>query len=209
MQGPSHVVDHDRLCPTLGTVRRRGDFFVSGTTELLAPLLEVDGVGPITPPLLPIQAEQLVAVAQRAPFGRGEETLADRAVRRTWQIAADRVRIRGKHWTRTAGDHPGVGGRWARGRRTGSSPTLQAAGVRPGQLLRQSSRHRKDPRDVRHAGDRAAVNLRRGRATKVARCGSTCAAPTRQRRASRRSMPTAFTRCCRSPTVARCPWSII
>src|SRR6516164_5031410 len=60
MQGPSHVVDHDRLCPTLSTVRRRGDFFVSGTTELSAPLLEVDGVGPITPPLLPIQAEQLV-----------------------------------------------------------------------------------------------------------------------------------------------------
>ena len=89
------------LAATLSTVRRPGDFFVSGATELLAPLLEVDGVGLVALPLLPIQAEQLVAVAQRAPYGRGEETLVDTAVRRTWQIGADRVRILGKHWART------------------------------------------------------------------------------------------------------------
>ena len=89
------------LAAVLNTVRRPGDFFVSGTTELLAPLLEVDGVGPIALPLLPIQAEQLVAVAQRAPYGRGAKTLVDTAVRRTWQISTDRVRIRGKHWERT------------------------------------------------------------------------------------------------------------
>jgi hypothetical protein len=105
------------LAAVLSTVRRPGDFFVSGTTELLAPLLEVDGVGPIALPLLPMQAEQLVAVAQRAPFGRGEETLVDTAVRRTWQIGADRVRIRGKHWSRSletirarVADGLGVGG---------------------------------------------------------------------------------------------------
>ena len=90
---PSITTD---LAALLSTVRRPGDFFVSGTTELLAPLLEVDGVGTIALPLLPMQAEQLVAVAQRAPYGRGEETLVDTAVRRTWQIGAGRVRIRGK-----------------------------------------------------------------------------------------------------------------
>jgi hypothetical protein len=89
------------LAAVLSTVRRPGDFFVSGTTELLAPLLEVDGIGPVALPLLPTQAEQLIAVAERAPYGRGEETLVDTAVRLTWQIGADRVRIRGKHWVRT------------------------------------------------------------------------------------------------------------
>ena len=84
------------LAATLRTVRRPGDFFVSGTTEFLAPLLEVDGVGPVALPLLPIQAEQLVAVAERAPFGRGEETLVDTAVRRTWQIGAG---VGGGLWT--------------------------------------------------------------------------------------------------------------
>jgi len=104
------------LAAVLSTIRRPGDFFVSGTTELLAPLLEVDGVGPIALPLLPMQAEQLVAVAEHAPYGRGEETLVDTAVRRTWQIGADRVRIRGRHWARTleailarAADGLGVG----------------------------------------------------------------------------------------------------
>src|SRR6267378_2041874 len=89
------------LAAVLSTVRRPGNFFASGTTELLAPLLKVDGVGPVALPLLPMQAEQLVAVAEPAPYGRGEETFVDTAVRRTWQIGADRVRIQGKHWART------------------------------------------------------------------------------------------------------------
>jgi hypothetical protein len=49
--------------------------------------------------MLPAQAAQLIGVAERAPYGRGGETLVDTAVRRTWQIGADRVRIAGKHWT--------------------------------------------------------------------------------------------------------------
>jgi len=89
------------LAAVLGTVRRPGDFFASGTAELLTPMMEVDGVGPIALPLLPVQAEQLIAVAERAPYGRGEETLVDPAVRRTWQIDAGRVHIGGKHWPLT------------------------------------------------------------------------------------------------------------
>ncbi len=85
----------------LSTVSRPGDFFVSGTAEILAPRLEVEGVGPIALPLLLAQAEQLVAVAQRAPYGRGENTLVDTEVRRTWQIGPDQVQIGGKHWERT------------------------------------------------------------------------------------------------------------
>src|SRR6202011_1961301 len=34
------------------------------------------------------------------PYGRGADTLVDTAVRRTWQIGADRVWIGGKHWAR-------------------------------------------------------------------------------------------------------------
>jgi hypothetical protein len=89
------------LAALLSTVRRPGDFFASGTIELHAPRLEVEGVGVVALPLLPIQAEQLVAVAERAPYGRGDDTLVDTEVRRTWQIGADRVRIGGKHWART------------------------------------------------------------------------------------------------------------
>ena len=91
----------EELAALLSTVRTPGDFCVAGTSELLLPRLTVDGVGPIAFPLLATQAEQLIAVAQRAPYGRGGETLVDTTVRRTWQIATDRVRIEGKTWART------------------------------------------------------------------------------------------------------------
>ena len=89
------------LAALLGTVRRPGDFFAAGTAELLAPLVEVEGVGPVALPLLPMQARQLIAAAEPAPYGRGEETVVDPAVRRCWQIGPDRVRIGGRHWART------------------------------------------------------------------------------------------------------------
>jgi hypothetical protein len=89
------------LAAVLGKVRRPGDFFAAGTTELLAPLLEVEGVGPVALPLLPIQARELIGVADPAPYGRGEQTVIDRTIRRCWQIGPDRVRIRGRHWAQT------------------------------------------------------------------------------------------------------------
>jgi predicted 2-oxoglutarate/Fe(II)-dependent dioxygenase YbiX len=89
-----------RLIELLSTVQRPGDFYTSGTIELLAPSLEVDGVGTVALPLLPFQAEQLAAVAAQAPYGRGQDTLVDTAVRRTWQIGPEQVRIRGRHWSR-------------------------------------------------------------------------------------------------------------
>ena len=63
------------LAALLATIRRPGDFFAAGTAELLAPLIEVEGIGPVALPLLPTQAEQLAAVAEPAPYGRGTETL--------------------------------------------------------------------------------------------------------------------------------------
>ena len=93
-----------KLASALVSVRRPFAFAVSGRVELLAPDLHVEGVGSIALPLLPVQARELVALAERAPFGRGAETLVDTEVRRTWQFAADRVRIDGRHWPRTLED---------------------------------------------------------------------------------------------------------
>ena len=89
---------NDAIADVLRTVQTPGDFYAAGHCPLHLPLIEVDGVGPIALPLLPVQASQIIAVAEAAPYGRGSETLVDSAVRRTWQIAADRVRIAGRHW---------------------------------------------------------------------------------------------------------------
>ena len=86
------------LARILQTVRRPGDFHVTGRSEIFAPQIAVAGVGPISLPLLPAQAEQLAAVAEQAPYGRGTDTLIDTDVRRTWQIGPDHIRIDGRHW---------------------------------------------------------------------------------------------------------------
>jgi len=86
------------LAAVLQQVSRPGDFYAAGTIDIHTPRLEVDGVGPIALPLLPVQAAQLLEVAEQAPYGRGTETLVDTDVRRTWQIDADRLHIAGRHW---------------------------------------------------------------------------------------------------------------
>lgn len=82
----------------LDSIQRPGDFHANGTIEFFAPNLTVEGVGRIALPLMPAQAEALIAVAERAPYGRGEETLVNTEVRRTWQIGADQIHISGRHW---------------------------------------------------------------------------------------------------------------
>jgi len=91
----------ESLAHLLLTVDRPGSFYASGTAELLPPSLEVEGVGSIALPLLPGQASQLAAAAEPAPFGRGQDTLIDPAVRRCWQVGPSRVQIGGRRWART------------------------------------------------------------------------------------------------------------
>ena len=86
------------LATLLGQVRRPGDFFATGTIDIHPPRLEIAGIGPIALPLLPEQAERIVALAEPARYGRGTETLIDTKVRRTWQIGADRIQISGHAW---------------------------------------------------------------------------------------------------------------
>src|SRR5271165_2283107 len=92
------------LLKTLRSVERPGDFCVGGRREMFMPAIDVDGVGRIAFPLLPVQVERLVAIAAWAPYGRGAETLVDHNVRRTWQIDSGKVRIGGRHWEKTLGD---------------------------------------------------------------------------------------------------------
>ena len=89
------------LLDTLRSVARPGDFCVGGIREIIMPTIDVDGVGRIAFPILPVQAERLVAIAEAAPHGRGEETVVDREVRRTWQVDSAKVRIGGRHWDQT------------------------------------------------------------------------------------------------------------
>jgi hypothetical protein len=89
------------LLASLRSVERPGDFCVSGMREIFMPTIDIEDAGRLASPLLPVQAERLVAIAETAPFGRGAETVVDPAVRRTWQIDSGKVRIGGRHWEKT------------------------------------------------------------------------------------------------------------
>jgi hypothetical protein len=60
--------------------------------------LEVEGVGQVRLPVRPAQAQKLCGVARPAHFGHREETILDPAVRDTWEISPDLVRLGGPSW---------------------------------------------------------------------------------------------------------------
>lgn len=88
----------NQIAAILSQVQHPGEFYASGTLDMHPFQLQVEGLGPIAMPLLPVQAEQLVALAEQAPYGRGTETLVDTEVRRTWQIDAAKLQLSGRRW---------------------------------------------------------------------------------------------------------------
>lgn len=93
--------DFSALFEILGEVERPGTFCVSGQVETSVPDVQIEGVGQLSFPLPVEQARRIIEVADRAPYGRGGETLVDTDVRRTWQIAPERIQLRDKRWGST------------------------------------------------------------------------------------------------------------
>ena len=92
---------HSELEGTLKSIDRLGDFFAEGRMDSLPPRMRVSSVGRIAYPILPIQLAPLIAVAERAPYGKGPDTLLDRSVRDCWQIGSADVELSGPHWNET------------------------------------------------------------------------------------------------------------
>ena len=83
------------------SVDRPGDFCAHG--RLLAPMprLDVKGAGALSFPVPSAQVQALIAVAERAPYGKGPATVVDPTVRDCWQIDAARIRLAGAGWPDT------------------------------------------------------------------------------------------------------------
>jgi 2OG-Fe(II) oxygenase superfamily len=92
--------DMKRLESELAKVQRPGDFFVRGVFETPMPRVNIDGVGLLSFPIPDSQIRDIVKRADRAPYGRGRETILDTAVRRAWQLAPEQFSITGKSWER-------------------------------------------------------------------------------------------------------------
>jgi hypothetical protein len=148
----------ERLARLLDDAEAPGAF----SAQILAPAdalqVEVDGVGAVQAPVRAPLAKKLIAVAQPAKFGRGEQTLTDTSVRDTWEITPDLVTLDGPAWEATLSavldgvrdelglaPHDEAAGRAARN-----------AGIRQGAVLPAASGLGEGRRNGRHAGRVAA-----------------------------------------------------
>jgi hypothetical protein len=99
----SYNEDLTPLEQALAHVRRAGDFFVQGSVEAPMPRVNVRGVGVLSFPVPDAQVEAVIGLSERAPYGRGAETVLDTSVRRVWQLPLSILDIGGKSWPRTFG----------------------------------------------------------------------------------------------------------
>ena len=85
----------------LRSIDRPGDFCTHGRLFVPMPRVEVDGAGMLSFPVPEFQVRALIEVAERAPYGRGPDTLVDTSVRDCWQIDPARIRLAGGVWPDT------------------------------------------------------------------------------------------------------------
>lgn len=88
----------EQLHAAIKKINRPGSFCVTGSDRAANPGLEVAGLGPIGLPLTALQAKELKAHCEQAPYGKGEETLVDTRVRRVWQLNPDRFALTNPEW---------------------------------------------------------------------------------------------------------------
>ena len=96
-----YAVDRQPLQELLESVDRPGGFCTHGRLFVPMPRLDVEGVGMLSFPVPDSQVRALVEVAERAPYGKGTDTLVDTSVRDCRQIDAARVRLGGSAWAET------------------------------------------------------------------------------------------------------------
>ena len=85
----------------IDSIDRPGEYCTYGRLFVPLPRLEVAGAGLIPFPVPEVQAQALIAAAERAPYGRGPDTVLDRSVRDCWQIDAANVDVGGGAWSDT------------------------------------------------------------------------------------------------------------
>ena len=89
----------ENILNCLKDLKGSGKFISAHTAEFQFPGLEVQGVGEIAYPINETQARALIRVSEKAPFGKGGETIIDNTVRRAYEIDASKLTFNGGSWT--------------------------------------------------------------------------------------------------------------
>ena len=90
----------EELCEALESLGDgAGEFACSGLLpELGYPGLHIQNVGYVSLPIQAEQAQKIIEVAKKAPYGLGSQTLIDETVRKTWQLDPDQILIKNENF---------------------------------------------------------------------------------------------------------------
>ena len=94
-------MDNSPLEKLLLSINRPGDFYAHGRMFVPMPKLEVENIGVLSFPVPEAQIRALINTAERAPYGKGTDTLVDTTVRDCWQIDGMSIDIGGAMWDDT------------------------------------------------------------------------------------------------------------
>ena len=94
-------MDNSPLEKLLLSINRPGDFYAHGRMFVPMPKLEVENIGVLSFPVPEAQIRALINTAERAPYGKGTDTLVDTTVRDCWQIDGMSIDIGGGMWDDT------------------------------------------------------------------------------------------------------------
>ena len=89
------------LADLIGSVTRPGDYCTRGRSFAPMPRVQVASAGDLSFPIPLLQVQAMIAGAERAPYGRSQETVVDRSVRDCWQIEPGELGVGGHTWADT------------------------------------------------------------------------------------------------------------
>ena len=93
---------YDNIVATLKSVVRPGFYATGGQCSLPLPSLSINTAPEVILglPLSDGQAKAIIDCATQAPFGRGEQTIVDTSIRRTWQLSPAQFAVNNAQWTK-------------------------------------------------------------------------------------------------------------
>ena len=84
----------------LSEIQCSGSFLTSGSFKSgINPGLEVPSAGPIGLPLSVEAAKKIIQASHISPYGKGNETLVDESVRKSWELNTDQFSLKNPAWT--------------------------------------------------------------------------------------------------------------
>lgn len=82
----------------LQEIKGNGTFVVSEVEKFTIPGLHIEGFGEVGFPVTANQAQNIIGVSHKAPFGQGSKTIYDTSVRSVWEIDANLISFHNPDW---------------------------------------------------------------------------------------------------------------